>query len=403
MRIFIFPWAHGLKAEKIMGTRTNYYQSVAYSPVPDAAAATVHVEIEERNPPASLSQRIFAWLALIMCLITGAGIIPVFKGMINSGITPCLACSWRSQCMCLFLFPLTYVESRFFSKYLINWNEVIPSSKVKLWVHILMASVAWCFNIILIALALKYATPVRAAVLDDCHPLMMVFYLHCFMHMPVSRLEWLGVLIAIIGIVSSELITSSAGDSSNNHDLILGDVICLLAAAGEVVVIINRSELKNYVPMMKVSLYCLTCIECLINMSITLHFSVCVVQYTAISTIIVAVLSSFLAVAVDGSEIFCTEDKCVFGWASPHRRVNMLVFGFLVGVFYAAGFNFALQYISPLVFSTAVLIDPALTGFLSWIGGLGFPDIVTIVGGLIVLLGVGCIIVGEHQRTHQTG
>ena len=48
---------------------------------------------------------------------------------------------------------------------------------------------------------------------------------------------------------------------------------------------------------------------------------------------------------------------------------QMLLFGILVA-FCIGGYNYAMQYISPLVFSSVQLIDPAVTGLISWLAGM---------------------------------
>lgn len=61
-----------------------------------------------------------------------------------------------------------------------------------------------------------------------------------------------------------------------------------------------------------------------------------------------------------------------------------------------------MQYIPPLVFSATQLLDPALTGIISWAFGIeGIPDAATWIGGLIVMSGVGLLSAGEHLREQK--
>lgn len=67
----------------------------------------------------------------------------------------------------------------------------------------------------------------------------------------------------------------------------------------------------------------------------------------------------------------------------------MLLFGLSVGVICIAGFNYAVKHLPPLVFSAAALADPALTGIISWVSGIeGIPNEPTIIGGIIIVIGV---------------
>ncbi len=58
-----------------------------------------------------------------------------------------------------------------------------------------------------------------------------------------------------------------------------------------------------------------------------------------------------------------------------------------------------MQYISPLVFASVTLVDPAITGLISWCAGLeGIPDLKTWLSGFVVISGVALITYGEHLR-----
>lgn len=90
----------------------------------------------------------------------------------------------------------------------------------------------------------------------------------------------------------------------------------------------------------------------------------------------------------------------MFGWATIRWADKMLLFGLIIGVVCMTGYNYAVQYISPLVFSTISLIDPAATGLLSYLSGIeGIPDLPTILGGVVVIGGVLLITLGEHSRS----
>jgi hypothetical protein len=121
----------------------------------------------------------------------------------------------------------------------------------------------------------------------------------------------------------------------------------------------------------------------------------------------VAICSSIASFLFDGTsdigtdniEVFCRQDNCIFGWTSSHWIVPILLFGFIVGVICVAGFNYAISYISPLVFSSILLVDPAITGIISWSAGLEYnPSLQTWVVGFTVVTGVLLIIIGENSR-----
>lgn len=48
------------------------------------------------------------------------------------------------------------------------------------------------------------------------------------------------------------------------------------------------------------------------------------------------------------------------------------------------------------------LVDPAITGVISWLVGIeGVPDVYTWSGGIVVIGGVLMVIFGENQRLKQ--
>ena len=130
--------------------------------------------------------------------------------------------------------------------------------------------------------------------------------------------------------------------------------------------------------------------------------------YTAVTTMIVAMVCSILAVCV-GGKVFCLHTDCLLGYISPqvrfkdtlnhpHRppppptphpitnpliQFNQHTLQWItkalpysaVGVALFMCFNYSLQYFSPLLFSAITLVDPACTGFVSWFFGIeGIPD-----------------------------
>jgi hypothetical protein len=101
-------------------------------------------------------------------------------------------------------------------------------------------------------------------------------------------------------------------------------------------------------------------------------------------------------------QVFCLQTNCVFGWASERWVRAMLLFGLTIGVVCFAGFNYAVQHISPIIFSSVALVDPAVTGIISYVAGLeGMPDLMTVLGGLVVVGGVAVISTGERQRVKE--
>lgn len=230
---------------------------------------------------------------------------------------------------------------------------------------------------------MQFTSTFKASLIACTHPLMLCLWFK-ITGKPVSLLEMLGVLVSFSGLCLScvpDLLHQSADDhqtaaAGGGMREAMGILLCFAAAACEVAVLFNRIETKKHVPLF---------------------------QYTAATTVIVMSCATIMSMILEGATIFCLSGThCVWGWSSRHWVLTMLLFGFVVGLFCILGFNYALQHIPPLVFSSLALADPALTALLSWAAGLeGLPSIMSWMGGIVVMAGVGVISYGEHRREKQ--
>jgi drug/metabolite transporter (DMT)-like permease len=238
--------------------------------------------------------------------------------MAHNGIHPLLAVIWRGQCMILFLVPLAFLESRSGTS-AVQWTAKKTDLKHPLFVHVFVAGLGWTGNLVFWISGLMYTSTVRASMFASLYPLMLVVYLR-FNGVRISNLEWIGVLAAIIGIVT---VTGSAVTDSNDTflplDRMYGDGLCLISAVCETLVIVNRQKTRAYIPLM---------------------------QYTAVTTVIVVFITSILWILLNSingrrPQFFCLESTCYFGWLSNFWIGKIVFFGLLIGVVCIAGFNYA--------------------------------------------------------------
>ena len=327
---------------------------------------------------------LLAWTSMVLAILSGAAIGPAFKYMALHHIPARLAASWRCQTMTLFLLPLAFMEALCGKKNnAIDWFARPPELQYPLYVHVAIAGVAWGVNLVFWISGLAYTTTVRASIMASLHPLMLVFVLSLSGKKKVTAIEWAGTCISILGIVvaTSRGLFHFVNNTSDEDNVastakkqMLGDVLCIMASAAEVGVILNRTATKKHVPLF---------------------------MYTTITTLQVAIFVSIASVVLDDTErgrvgIFCIDENCIFGWVSHTWLLKMLLFGLVIGVVCIAGFNYAIQFIPPLVFSSILLVDPAVTGVISWLLGLeGIPDYLTFIGGTTVVLGTATIAYGE--------
>lgn len=233
-----------------------YYQAIGFNPLGEGPSDLDVVVKNEVVKTSSIGKAVFDWMAMALAIIAGASIGPVFKYMEQHDISACLACSWRCQCMCVFLIPLAFVEMYVHGSRgnKTSWFARIPELSYPLYVYIFIAGVAWAANLMLWIVGLQYTTTVRAAILESSHPLQLVCYMQFYLQLSVSRFEWIGVLLAIFGIIVVTFSDLTSLDQLNDKSALswFGDTLCILSAVSEVVVILNRSQLKKHVPLMQV-------------------------------------------------------------------------------------------------------------------------------------------------------
>lgn len=360
----------------------------------------------------NLTQIILTWSSMALAMLSQSVIGPIFKYMRVHGVKMCLAASWRCQCMVIVLFPIVIIENfvnkikkknqdiknnqknpdnsqKANSSNCHNNEEVLPPLPYPLWIFLLCAGFSWSANLILWLIALQFTTTVKASLYASLYPVMIVFYL-TFTGRPVSMIEWFGVGITVVGVVLAggkelreEFFGSNQNHQTHKYELV-GDLLCLTSAAFQVSVIMNRKYIGKRVPLM---------------------------MYTFITTCMVTLSTSLTSYAIGDWHLdfqakwyglFCLKESCLFGWMSPDWIGPMLMFGVVVGVLCIGAFNYANLHISPLVFSSINLLDPALTGIIAFMIGIeGVPELLIWIGGAVIVVGVATIGYGEHRRTRQ--
>lgn len=152
----------------------------------------------------------------------------------------------------------------------------------------------------------------------------------------MSYLEWIGVFVAFGGMALStakdfigSTVSATEEETKQHRYELLGYYLCFQAAVFEVLILFNRIATKKYVPLM---------------------------QYTAGTTLVVAIMSSLASLALEGGnvlssssaqhggiQVFCQQENCIFGWTSSKWALKIMMFGLWVGVVCVAGFNYAVS------------------------------------------------------------
>lgn len=166
--------------------------------------------------------------------------------------------------MSIFLVPLAWLEKCLSPpEAAVDWFGKKQDLPFSVFIHVVYAGLAWGGNVVLWVIALQYTSSVHASLITSTQPMILCIY-YQIVGIHISKTEWLGMLLAIAGIVIASMSKALSGGEDSDHDEnvivhsnsvreeILGDALCLLSAVFEVFILINRNKVKPYVPLMMV-------------------------------------------------------------------------------------------------------------------------------------------------------
>lgn len=317
-----------------------------------------------------------AWVLLMVANVTFASIGPtfiMFERAANAG--PLTIAAWRNQLILCFLLPLLLWENRrITSQERMSWWTVDGrrSRYTKYYpvFCIVGAALGWATNLACWVVSLKFTTTVRASIFVNTHPFLLSL-LYCVLRRPLARLTGFALLVCCAGLLLSEG-SSLSGSEESNHDgasLFVGDMLCLVAAVGDAVYFFLAGAARKTIPNM---------------------------TFTFIATAICCLVLSCVSLLVEDP------DGGLFGWsvlADPLPEY-LALFALAVGWLGLLASNYTVGVLDPLIVSSSTLINPALTGLLSYLAGLeDVPGPYTMGGGAVILLGLALMAYAERVQS----
>lgn len=171
-------------------------------------------------------------LALIIANIIWGAASPIFKWSLEN-ITPFTLAYWRFAVASLLLFPFCWRHLDFHKK--------------DLGKLILMSLSGVFFNITFFFFGLKYAPSVNAPVISSSAPIFLYLFSIFILHEKAKLKILLGTLISFLGVF---VIVIQPILSRQSNQLIMGNILFILATVGAVIqVIICKELLKKYKPV----------------------------------------------------------------------------------------------------------------------------------------------------------
>ena len=301
------------------------------------------------------------WLVLgvAICGVSSAGAI--FTHV--DDIPPLLRASWRLQLTALILAPLALwqfnqIDSEIQSKLFdVSTAKIIVASGIFLALHFGF----WVTS-------LDYTSLTHSLLFVTAHPLVILIGMFVFVRRP-NRLELVGGIAAFTGAAISML---DAGDVQGDRSVtFFGDQLAFLGAVFVVGYIVCGRILREWMPLF---LYAFP----------------------------VTLIGGLLLVPASYLLESDYSDFGAFGYFGHETLVWFVLLAFIAGILGHTGLNYCLKYVSPLLISISVTLEPVLGSLIGWMFfSTGIPGMWTWIGGPILMLGIISIVYGEHL-TNQT-
>jgi drug/metabolite transporter (DMT)-like permease len=233
--------------------------------------------------------------------------------------------------------------------------------------------------------SLRYITTVVSSLLGSQCPVVLIF-IYILTRRPISRGELAGTSLAVAGVclcVGASIIAPTETRDVDNNDLLESGPLafvfgCLLASMCSVLSAaetLATVRVRKYVPLFIWLLY---------NLAIVT--TTCVV----------------FTLAIEGSTLTGSGTGAVFGFLTREFLPTVMFLGFLGGLVGLVGFKYSILYISPLVHTVVPLLDPMLTGVISYgLGYEGAPTWPVFLGGAIIIGGIITLVAGEEFRNKK--
>ena len=307
----------------------------------------------------SVPAHVWLVLGVAICGVSSAGAI--FTHV--DDIPPLLRASWRLQLTALILAPLA----------LWQFNSIDEEVKSKLFEmstgKIILASGAFlALHFGFWVTSLDYTSLTHSLLFVTAHPLVILIGMFLFVRRP-NRMELVGGIAAFSGAAISML---DAGDVQGDRSVtFFGDQLAFLGAVFVVGYIVCGRILREWMPLF-IYAFPVTLLGGLLLLPASMLLEADYSQYGA------------------------------FGYIGHETLVWFVLLAFIAGILGHTGLNYCLKYVSPLLISISVTLEPVLGSIIGWMFfSTGVPGMWTWIGGPILMLGIISILYGEHI-TNQT-
>ena len=310
------------------------------------------------------------------------------------------------QCVFLYLLPFSLYEL-----------YTTPRRVRRSWLEretvraVALAGIGWGGTLVCYVISLRFTSTVRASLLSSLTPLVLLVQ-YRLSGRRITRGELWGALLATAGMVVCFL-SSSDPERSDSFGLAAagGSSATVGGGGGGTEADAGTGTTSHHETpatitpgysllgdLLATAASVFTAID--VEYSVVARQTVPLFVFSSMCAGVAVLLATACAVGLEGATLTVSING-LFGWLLPAYLAPMLIFAFTVGFLAILGFNHSVKFVPPLVFALILLLDPVLTGLLSFEVGLeSLPTFWTFAGGSIVLAGIMVVIMHEGERAH---
>ncbi|DAC46858.1 MAG: hypothetical protein CMO41_03660 [Verrucomicrobiales bacterium] len=282
-------------------------------------------------------------------------------------VPPLLRASWRLQLTSIVLLPLFLYQLQTIEK-----DVAVEFKTKRTWTLLSLSGLALAAHFGAWVASLDETTLTHSLLFVTAHPLVIVVGMLLFasqieaVRLPY-RMETVGALICFVGAAITLMDTgSSQGDQTAT---VFGDMLAFGGAVFVVGYIVVGRILRTWLPIF---LYAF--------------------PVTLIAAVLLLPFSWWLEQGF--GEFGAT------GWTDGEFFVWFLLLALVAGLLGHTGLNTCLRYISPLIVSVAVTLEPVLGSIIGWVFfDAGIPGKWTWLGGLVLMAGLMTVVVASEQAS----
>ncbi len=291
-----------------------------------------------------------AWLILAAALVAVSSAGAVLQ--IIDGVPPILKASWRLQATSLLLLPFALMQwKKMDEEARHRFTEprnigIVIGSGVCLFLHFGL----WVWS-------LDHTTLTHSLLFVTAHPLVFVVGL-ALLGRPLQTRQSLGAVIGFIGVTFTLI-----GAGGDGEVTLIGDLAAFGGAIAIVGYLAAGRNLRSWMPLF---------------------------VYAFPVTAIGAILLTIASIGLEGTSFSgISTDLSVFGWIDPIWLPAVLYLAIGPGLVGHTGINAVLKWISPVIISVSVMIEPILGTVIGmFLGTATAPDSWTWFGGGLILIGI---------------